>query len=166
MKPDTSHHIPGLLITTLVGASMAFAASSAQAGDSLACQSAKLNAQVNHARCVVRCRQRPPERVQPCETRCDQRLTRRLQILQSAPVCTGASSGPTPDNDVCDLQLLKAAWKQVKCFLRCERLAVNSPTFDIGQCNDRCTSKFNRTRARVLQQPTCAQHSGQMPSIN
>ncbi len=155
------------LFAALVSGSVALMATLAQAAEEpLRCQSAKLSAHVNHARCIVRCQRRPSEHLQACETRCDERLTRRLQILQSAAVCTGANSTPTANNDVCDLQLLKAAWKQVKCYLRCERLAENSSAFDSEHCQDNCSHKFDRTRARVLQQPACSQHSGQMPSSN
>lgn len=166
MNGNTHPCSPASLIAALASAGIALMATSAHGAESLACQSAKLSAQVNHARCIVRCQGRPSERVQPCETQCDQRLTRRLQILQSASVCTGTTQSPAANNEVCDLQLLKASWKQVKCYLRCERLGVNSTTFHLTRCNDKCVSKFNRTRARVMQQPVCAHHSGQMPSIN
>ncbi|GIW43881.1 MAG: hypothetical protein KatS3mg077_1163 [Candidatus Binatia bacterium] len=167
MRPQTRSNPSTFLFTaTLASVAMVLAAGIARAADPLPCQSAKLSAQVNHARCIVRCQQRTPERAQPCEARCNDRLTRRLAILQSSPVCTGVAVGPSANNSVCDLQLLNAAWKQAKCYLRCDRLDRRSDTFNVARCNDRCSSKFDRTRVRVLRQPICSQHSGAMPSIN
>ncbi|MCX8072483.1 MAG: hypothetical protein N3C12_08535 [Candidatus Binatia bacterium] len=168
MKPATTpvHRIRTLSTGALVAAALVAVATAASAAEPLGCQAAKLSAQVNHARCSVRCGQRPPERVQACQTRCDERFTRKISVLSASPICTGQTSGSAANNGICDLQLLKAAWKQVKCYLRCNRLAQNSDTFDSSRCNDRCESQFDRAKARVLAQPVCSRHSGLMPSIN
>ena len=168
MTRHTTHHRPieALLSVAIALPTLIFTVGTASAVDPLGCQAAKFSAHVHHARCVVRCQSRASDRVDACEQKCDNRRDRRLAVLQRSAVCTGASPSTDPNNSACDLQLLNAGWKQVKCFLRCQRLGISRETFDTTGCNNKCTTRFNAAKERILRQPICSRHDGRMPTIN
>jgi hypothetical protein len=164
-EKSMTRHYSFPLIPAIAAAAWALLVSSALAIEPLRCRSAKLSAQVRHAQCIVRCQRRPAERAGACAATCNDRLDRRIHILDASALCTGVTPPTEPNNDLCQLQVLRAAWKQSKCLLRCDRLAGRSDAFPADRCDDRCQNQFDRSYLRVVGQPMCSQYRGEVPTL-